>query len=195
MSNRIEARHHRRGLHDSRFAFWIITLMHDNPLLPIFKDPYKLLKAAGLKPGQQVLEVGCGPGFFTVPAANIVGNEGLVYAVDVHPRALERVQKKIEGKGIRNVMPLLANASHTGLPEGSIDLAFLFGLPHIIGGQENLLSEMHRILKPGGVLSFRKTRASEKKLIEDLEKRGFVYSVRQARISLFTKGNHRNIEG
>ena len=195
MTHRVTEGHHHGGLHASRFAFWMITLMHDNPLLPIFKDPYRLLKAAGLKPGQKVLEVGCGPGFFTIPAANIVGDEGLVYAVDVHPRAIERVQKKIEGKGIRNVIPMLANASHTGLPEGSIDLAFMFGLPHIVGGQESLLSEMRRILKPGGILSFRKTRGPEKKLIKDFEKRGFVYAGRQARISLFTKGEDRNTEG
>ena len=95
MSNRIEARHHPRGLHDSRFAFWIITLMHDNPLLPIFKNPYKLLEAAGLKPGQKVLEVGCGPGFFTIPAAKLVRKEGFIYAVDVHPLAIKKLKKRL----------------------------------------------------------------------------------------------------
>ena len=194
MSNRVKEGHH-GGLHASRFAFWMITLMHDNPLLPIFKNPYRLLEAAGLKPGQKVLEVGCGPGFFTIPVANMVGDHGIVYAVDVHPRAIESVQKKIEGKEIRNVIPMLANASHTGLPEGSIDLAFMFGLPHIVGGRENVLSEIHRILRPGGILSCKKTRGSEKRLIEDLEKAGFAYSGRQARILLFTKGNDRNREG
>lgn len=47
--------------HMSNFSFRIISFMHDNPLLPIFRNPYKLLKAARLKPGQKVLEVGCGP--------------------------------------------------------------------------------------------------------------------------------------
>ena len=63
--------------------------MHDNPLLPIFRNPHKLLKAAELKPGQKVLEVGCGPGFFTIPAAKLVGKEGFIYAVDVHPLAIK----------------------------------------------------------------------------------------------------------
>jgi ubiquinone/menaquinone biosynthesis C-methylase UbiE len=52
--------------------------MHDNPLLPLVRNPYKLLKAAGLEEGQKVIEVGCGPGFFTIPAARIVGDEGHV---------------------------------------------------------------------------------------------------------------------
>jgi len=67
--------------HMSHFSFRIIELMHDNRLLPYFRDPYKLLRAAGLEQGQQVLEVGCGPGYFTIPAAEMVGDEGEVYAV------------------------------------------------------------------------------------------------------------------
>jgi len=174
--------------HMSNFSFRIISLMHDNPLLPIFRNPQRLLKAAGLKPGQKVLEVGCGPGFFTIPAAKIVENEGVVYAVDVHPLAIERVKEKIEREWIRNITPILANASDTGLPDRSIDLAFIFGLRYIVGGLENVIAEIHRILKPGGVLSFEKTRGSEKKLIEEVERGGFIYSGRQARIFLFTKG-------
>ena len=173
--------------HMSNFSFRIISLMHDNPLLPYFRNPQRLLKAAGLKQGQKVLEVGCGPGFFTIPAAKIVGNEGVVYAVDVHPLAIERVKEKIEREWIRNITPILANASDTGLPDRSIDLAFIFGLRYIAGGLENVIAEIHRILKPGGALSFEKTRGSEKKLIEEVERGGFIYSGRQGRIFLFTK--------
>jgi ubiquinone/menaquinone biosynthesis C-methylase UbiE len=171
----------------SNFSFRIISLMHDNRLLPYFRNPQRLLKAAGLKPGQKVLEVGCGPGFFTIPAAKIVGKEGFIYAVDVHPLAIERVKEKIEKEGIKNVKPILANASDTGLPDRSIDLAFLFGLRYIAGGLGNVIAEIQRILKPGGVLSFEKSRGSAKKLIAEVERGGFVYLGRQARIFLFTK--------
>jgi len=182
MNNKIEERYHH-----SNFAFGIISLMHDNPLLLIFRNPYRLLKAAGLKSGQKVLEVGCGPGFFTIPAAKIVGEEGSIYAVDTHPLAIKKVQEKVEREGIKNVNPILANASDTELPDQSIDLAFVFGLRYIAGGLENLISESYRILKPEGVLSFEKTRGSEKKLIEDVEREGFIYSGRKARIFLFAK--------
>ena len=186
---RNKKRHCRSDPHMSNFSFRIISLMHDNPLLPIFRNPYKLLKAAGLKQGQKVLEVGCGPGFFTIPAAKIVGNEGVVYAVDVHPLAIERVKEKIEKEGIKNIKPILANASDTGLPDRSIDLAFLFGLQYVAGGLGNVIAEIYRILKPGGVLSFEKTRGSEKKLIEEVERGGFIYSGREGRIFLFTRGS------
>ncbi|MCK4785694.1 MAG: hypothetical protein KAV87_18205, partial [Desulfobacteraceae bacterium] len=64
MSHKINKRRCRFDLLSSRIAFMIISLMHDNPLLPILKNPYKILRAAGLKLGQKVVEVGCGPGFF-----------------------------------------------------------------------------------------------------------------------------------
>lgn len=187
MSKRIEEGRHHAGLHTSNFAFWTITLMHDNPLLPIFRNPYKLLKSAGLKPGQKVVEVGCGPGFFTIPAAKIVGKEGVIYALDIHPLAIERVEEKIDREEIKNVKPILANASNTGLPGRSVDLAFLFGLRYIAGGLGNVISEMHRILKPGAVLALEKTRGSKERLIEEVERGGFSYSDIQARILLFTK--------
>jgi len=110
-----------------------------------------------------------------------------VYAVDVHPLAIERVKEKIEREGMKNVKPMLANASDTGLPDRSIDLAFIFGLRYIAGGLKNVVAELNRILKPGGVLSFEKTKGSAKKLIDEVERSGFVYSGRQARIFLFTK--------
>jgi ubiquinone/menaquinone biosynthesis C-methylase UbiE len=177
----------KEGHHHSKFAFWVISVMHDNPLLPYFRDPYRLLRAAGLKQGQKVLEVGCGPGYFTIPAANIVGDGGLVYAVDVHPLAIERVKEKLGEALMRTVKPMLANAADTGLPDGSIDLAFLFGLGYIAGGLESLLRELHRILKPGGILSFEKTRGSAERLIAEVERSGFRYSGNERRIFMFAK--------
>jgi ubiquinone/menaquinone biosynthesis C-methylase UbiE len=168
-------------------AYWTIRLMHDNPILPLVRNPFKLLKAAGLEDGYKVLEVGCGPGFFTIPAAKIVGDEGHVYAVDIHPRAVERVKKKIEREALSNITASCVNASDTELPGESVDLAFLFGLRYIAGGLENVISELHRVLKPGGILSFEKTRGSESELIQEVERGGFICSGRRGRVFLFTK--------
>jgi ubiquinone/menaquinone biosynthesis C-methylase UbiE len=187
METKSRQRYRHGGTFMQKVAFGTITLMHDNPLLPFFKDPYKLLKAAGLQRGQKVMEVGCGPGFFTIPAAYIVGEEGLVYGVDVNPYAIARVRGKIAREGIKNVVPMQSNASDTGLPENSIDLTFLIGLGHIAGGQKKLLAEIHRILRPGGMLSLQNTRGVKGTIFDEVEQVGFVFSERKASFSLFTK--------
>ena len=187
MCSRRNRRKYRFNLETSNIAYCTILLMHDNPILTLVRNPYKLLNAAGLKEGQKVVEVGCGPGFFTIPAARIVGDEGHIYAVDVHPRAVDRVKKKIEKTSLTNVTPLCVNASNTGLPTGSIDLAFLFGLRSIAGGFEGMIFELNRVLKPGGILSFEKTRGSEGELIKEVEQGGFDYTEKRGRIFLFKK--------
>jgi ubiquinone/menaquinone biosynthesis C-methylase UbiE len=187
MSTRRGRQHGHTAGHMSNFSYRMIEIMHDNRLLPYFRDPYKLLEAAGLKAGQAVLEVGCGPGYFTIPAAMLVGPEGIVYAVDVHPRAIERVKEKIDAKGITNVTPMLANAAETGLPDDSVDFAFLFGLRYIAGGLGGLLKELHRVLKPDGKLSFEKTRGSAEKMIAEVEAAGFGYIQTKGRILVFER--------
>lgn len=136
----------------NRTHFKMMSLVHDT-LYSLFRDPYKALNAAGLEPGQVVLEVGCGPGFFTVPAAEIVGEEGKVYALDINPLAVDRVRQRIEEKRVTNVETVLADAADTGLPDQSFDLIFVFGLLHPIGDQEAMLTELDRLLKPTGILS------------------------------------------
>ena len=68
-----------------------------------------------------------------------------------------------------------------------IDLVFMFGMPHVTGGLTNVLSEIHRVLKPGGILSFEKPRRSANKLIAEIEKKGFVFTEKKGRILLFRK--------
>jgi len=187
MNNKIVERRHSEDLHASGLAFWMISIMHDNPLLPHLKDPYRSLETAGLKPGQKVMEVGCGPGFFTIPAAKIVGDKGLIYAIDVNHRAIKRVEEKMRKYGIDNIKPILGNAANSGLQDSSIDLAFIFGLRYVAGGLSNLISEVYRILRSGGILSFEKTTGSDEKLVEEVERVGFVKTDRKGRIFVFSK--------
>ncbi len=136
-----------------RIHFKLMSLVHET-LYGLFRDPYAVLNAAGLEPGQRVLEVGCGPGFFSLPAAEIVGPEGGLCALDVSPLALAKVRQKVAAAGATNVETRLANAAQTDLPDQSFDLIFVFGLAHPRGaGMESIFRELHRLLKPGGILS------------------------------------------
>jgi len=187
MCNRGQRRGNETNLETSNIAYWMIRVVHDNPLLAVMRNPHKILGAAGLEERQTVLEVGCGPGFFTIPAAELVGDEGHVYAVDVHPRAVARVRKKVENRAMTNVTPLCVNASDTGLPGGSIDLAFLFGLQHVAGGLDGVIAELGRVVRPRGILSIEKTRGSEAALIEAVARGGFTFRERRRRIFVFER--------
>jgi hypothetical protein len=73
---------------DSRAATLLVRLMApvmESPWRYRFFDPVTIPEGAGIRSGEEVLEIGCGTGFFTVPAAELVGNKGRVYAVDPHP--------------------------------------------------------------------------------------------------------------
>ena len=110
-----------------KMHLWMISIVHDT-LYRLFFDPYRLLAAAGLGKGQAALEVGCGPGFFTIPAAEIVGTQGHLHSIDINPAAVERVRQGVEEKGLTNVEVFYADATGTGMAYESVDVAFLFGI-------------------------------------------------------------------
>ena len=134
--------------------FGIIRIVHEG-LYGLFVDPQRLLAQAGIRDGQRVLEVGCGPGFFTIPAAKMAGETGYVYALDINPVAVEHVRRKITRARLGNVEVRLADASETGLPSGRIDVAFLFGVMKAFKDVSKVLREMHRVLRTTGALSIR----------------------------------------
>lgn len=174
----------------AHMAFWTIVFMHDSLLVRLFKNPFKLLRAAGLKSGQNVLEVGCGPGFFTMPASKILGFEGKIYAVDVNPLAIERIRKKMKCTGVNNIVPMCRNAARTGLSAESIDVVFLFGLPRIAGGSVNLYKEIHRLLKPGGICALGEDRRSSKAHTAVMENQGLFYTGKTNGVLRFNKENN-----
>lgn len=154
-----------------RVHFRTMAFVHET-LYGVFRDPYEPLRAAGLKPGQRVLEVGCGPGFFTLPAAELVGQEGSVTSVDVSPAAVKYVRQKVEQAGVTNVEVLLANAADIGLPGECFDLVFVFGLGHVVGNLEDMWAEVHRLLKPGETLSVEGRLRPPGKLFRPIEQQG-----------------------
>jgi ubiquinone/menaquinone biosynthesis C-methylase UbiE len=138
----------------ARFLFRLIALVMESRLRRRFFDPVTALKAAGIQSGQHVLEVGCGTGFFTIPAAKLVGEKGRVYAIDPHPSAIEQVAQKVQDMGLTNVTLIRADATQAGLASGSIDLALLFGvIPSPTLPLDRLLPEMSRLLRPEGALA------------------------------------------
>lgn len=147
--------------HYSLITRTLFKLMHplmssamDSPLRRKFNDPVKTLNGARIRPGQKVLEVGCGSGYFTISAAKLVGDEGLIHAIDIYPPSVEYVTRKSRDAHLTNVKVSNADAMDTKLPSNSFDLILLFGvIPAPVLALDRLLPEMHRLLKLNGSLA------------------------------------------
>ncbi len=77
-------------------------VMMESRLRQWLMNPMKTLRGAGIQPGQTVLEVGCGTGFFTIPAAQLIGDKGCLVAMDVLSKYTERVSKKVQAADLKN---------------------------------------------------------------------------------------------
>jgi demethylmenaquinone methyltransferase/2-methoxy-6-polyprenyl-1,4-benzoquinol methylase len=129
-------------------------MMMESRLRQWLMNPVKTLQGAGIEPGQTVLEVGCGTGFFTIPAAKLIGDQGCLVAMDALSDYTKRVSKKVQSSGLKNVRVVKGDALDTGLDAASIDKVLLFGvLPWPAMPLNRLLPEMHRVLRPDGTLA------------------------------------------
>jgi ubiquinone/menaquinone biosynthesis C-methylase UbiE len=112
----------------------------------------RVLEEAGLRPGDRVLDYGCGPGGYIPDAAEMVGKSGKVYALDIHPLAIKRVQRIVKKRELTNVETTCSDC-RTGLPDGSLDVVLMYDVFHILDHPQAVLTEMRRVLKPNGTLS------------------------------------------
>lgn len=119
-----------------------------------FFGPTRILQGADIQPGQTVLEVGCGTGFFTLPAARLLGEQGSLVAMDILPMSVEAVTKRVQTANLKNVRVVQGDALNTQLAAESLDAVLIFGvIPAPMLPMEQLLAEMKRILKPGGTMA------------------------------------------
>jgi len=105
-----------------------------------------------VKEGQAFLDYGCGTGWFTIPAARVVGMRGKVYALDCFHRQLQIVEERSRKKGLTNIETMLSN-NNIGLPDESIDTVWMCDVFHEVEQRRAVLEELHRVLKREGILA------------------------------------------
>jgi ubiquinone/menaquinone biosynthesis C-methylase UbiE len=118
-----------------------------------FVNPKDILKETRLKEGGKVADFGCGPGFFTLPAAELIGDEGDVYAFDIMPQIIDNVISQAKLKGLTNVEVKRANLEKdggSGLGDGSMDLVIVKNMLFQNKDKQVIINEAHRVLKSGG---------------------------------------------
>jgi ubiquinone/menaquinone biosynthesis C-methylase UbiE len=118
-----------------------------------FRPRRDIVKEVGIKEGFHVLDYGCGSGSYVTAVAELVGKSGKICALDINPLAIKMVKKIIAKKQLLNVETILSDCN-TGLPSDSIDIILLYDTFHDLVDQNMVLEELHRVLKPTGILSF-----------------------------------------
>jgi ubiquinone/menaquinone biosynthesis C-methylase UbiE len=121
----------------------------DNTLRRWLQNPFRIL-GHFVQEGMTVLDAGCGPGFFTIPMAQMVGATGRVIAVDLQEGMLAKVRRKIAGTGLENRILLRRCAPGSlDVPE-PVDFALLFYMVHEIPDPERFFGELARAVKRDG---------------------------------------------
>jgi ubiquinone/menaquinone biosynthesis C-methylase UbiE len=118
----------------------------------IFDKRHDIVKAAGIRPGMAVADVGAGTGLFTFLFAQAVGPRGQVYAVDIIPKFVAHIEAEARRRQASNVVPVLGGERSLSLPEGSVDLIFLCDTYHHFEYPRSMNASMLRALRPGGTL-------------------------------------------
>lgn len=141
-----------KGLYPPKYS-WLLLL----PFRNLYLSPAKLANRLSLKKDSVVLEMGCGPGYFSPEIARRIP-EGKLLVSDIQPEMLEKAKRRIQSKGITNVE--YHPASENGLPVKSefVDIIFLVTVLGEIEKRELFLNEMYRVLKVGGIISISEQR-------------------------------------
>ncbi len=128
----------RAGALDTRFRRWI-------------QSPNRILKPY-VKEGMHVLDMGCGPGVYTLELAKMVGEKGAVVAADIQEGMLQIVQNKVLDTPLEKIIELHQTSQNSLDLSKKVDFILAFYVLHEIPGKKNLYEELHSLLKQGGKL-------------------------------------------
>ena len=113
------------------------------------QNPQKIL-APYINEGMTILELGCGPGFFTIDMAQMVGTSGRVIAADLQQGMLEKIRLKIKDSELKGRITLHRCAEHTIGISDSLDFVLLFYMVHEVSDKKLLFSEIESLLNENG---------------------------------------------
>ncbi len=121
----------------------------DNFLRRIVHKPEKILRPF-VKEGMTVLDMGCGPGYFTVELARLTGESGKVIAADLQQAMLDKMVLKVRSFGLENrVVPHKCELERTGIKQ-KVDFILTFWMVHEVPDQHSFFEELKSLLNPGG---------------------------------------------
>jgi ubiquinone/menaquinone biosynthesis C-methylase UbiE len=123
------------------------------------EQPQKAIAQFNLKPGMMIGDVGAGTGYYSIRMARLVGPTGLVYANDIQPGMLDKLNAKAAEAHVSNIVTVLGSESDPKLPAGKLDLVVMVDVYHELSRPQRMLQGIRESLKPGGrlvLLEYRK---------------------------------------
>ena len=153
-----------KGVFPPRYAFTLLI-----PFRNIFLSPKKLIQRLDLQENHRVLEIGPGPGYFSLPVSKML-KKGSLVLLDIQQEMLDIAKKRLEKRKIENVDYLLCNGVEIDLKSNSFDRVFMVTVFGEIENKNKYLKEIHRLLKDDGILSISELAGDPDKLcMEELE--------------------------
>jgi ubiquinone/menaquinone biosynthesis C-methylase UbiE len=126
----------------------------DNPMRRKLQPPDETAIRHGIQPGMCVLEVGPGNGTYTLGAARCLGPTGELVTIDIEPRLIARLQRRVDAAGLTNIDARVADVYDLPFVDASFDLIYMIAVINEIPDIPWALAEFHRVLKPTGSLVF-----------------------------------------
>jgi len=133
---------------------WWVGYLLTSPLRRLVEDPVKLL-TPHVSPGMTVLDLGCAMGFFSIPAAQMVGPSGRVVCVDVQERMIRVLDRRARRKGLGNIIEARpCTQQDLGIDDlrGQVHVAVAFHVVHETRDPARFLADCYSALRPGGKL-------------------------------------------
>lgn len=116
------------------------------------EQPNKAIDLIGIQPGMTVADVGAGTGYMALRIARRVGESGKVYANDIQPEMLDKLNENAHRANLNNVETVLGSDSDAKLPAGKMDMVVLVDVYHEFSRPQEMLQSIRRSLKPDGRL-------------------------------------------
>ena len=112
--------------------------------------PDTIIEVVSLREGQSIADIGAGGGYFSLRFAEIVGENGCVYAVDTNHKFIEFINQRAKEHKLNNIYPILTREDKLDLPEKSLDVIFMRNVTHHLSNRTQYFIKLKQFLKPDG---------------------------------------------
>ncbi|MCS7095103.1 MAG: class I SAM-dependent methyltransferase [Thaumarchaeota archaeon] len=135
------------------FSRWMEEAVLENPLRRLIQSPLRVLKEMGVKLGDVLMDVGCGFGYLSIPAAELVAPTGLVYSVDVDEFKLRKLRERARSRNLSNLRTIRSEAwKIEEVDSCTVDVAVMFFSLHHFEKLRESMEEAKTKLRRGGRL-------------------------------------------